>query len=93
MSNESVITTGPGGTMYAGKDSVELFRANLLKNSLRMASRGLKPTRGFTLKYGLELCRRYTGRGYKRTEVEQAIKDLTVWIETMKSAIPVEHKE
>jgi hypothetical protein len=37
----------------------------------------------------LKLVKRYTGKTYKRTEVERAIADLTIWIETMKSAIPV----
>jgi hypothetical protein len=34
----------------------------------------------------------YTGQTYRRTEIERARADLTVWIETMKSAIPIENK-
>jgi len=33
-----------------------------------------------------------SARRYRRTEASQAITDLTVWIETMKSAIPIEVK-
>ena len=84
----SEITIGPkGATCFAGPDATELFRAMTLRSALRLAKHGIKATRGFSLTKGLAMCERYTGRKYKRTEAQQAMDDLTVWIETMKSAI------
>lgn len=79
-----------GGVIYEGRDAIELFRAATLKTALKLLSVGITPTHGFTMKRSLELTAQYTGQKYKRTEVQRAIADLTVWIETMKSAIPVE---
>lgn len=89
---QSEIITGSGGTMFAGPDAVELFRAATLKAALRLLKVGIKPTRGLTLTKALAMVTPYTGQTYKRGEVAKAIADLTVWIETMKSAIPVVQK-
>jgi hypothetical protein len=87
-SSKSEIIISPGGTTYAGPDATELFRAAALKAALKLAIAGIPATRGFTLTKGLALCIRYTGRTYRRTEAAQALADLQVWIETMKSALP-----
>lgn len=89
---ESVIIVGEGHTTFAGPDATELFRAAVLRSALGLLAKGITPTRGMTLTRTLQAVERYTGRKYKRTEAARASADLTVWIETMKSAIPVEHK-
>ncbi len=48
------------------------------------------PSRGVTLKKMLDMATVYTGQVYKRTEIDKAKQNLNVWLETMKSAIPVE---
>jgi hypothetical protein len=88
--SESKIEIGRFGVCYSGPDATELFRAKVIKNGLRLATRGIKPTRGWTLTNGLAMCERYTGKTYKRTQVEQAIRDLQVWIDTMTAALPIE---
>lgn len=85
----SEIIVGKGGTMFAGPDATELFACAVLRSALGLLEVGIKPTRGYTMKKALMACKRYTGKDYKRTQVAQAKADLTVWIETMKSALPV----
>jgi len=86
------ITIRNGSTTFAGYDATELFRAATIRSALGLLLKGIQPTRGMTLTKTLALCERFTGRRYRRTEADQAIFDLTVWIETMKSAIPTEVK-
>lgn len=87
---QSAIVVGKGGTLFAGHDAVQLFRAIALNSALRMLKAGLQPTRGLTRTKALAMVTPYTGQTYKRTELDRAAQDLHVWIETMKSAIPVE---
>jgi hypothetical protein len=90
---DSNITVSQGGTTYAGPDAVNLYRAAVIRSALKLLIKGIKPTRGATMTSTLALVKEYTGKTYKRTEGERAIDDMTIWIETMKSAIPVEHKD
>lgn len=90
---DSIITQGKGGTMFAGHDAVHLYRAAVLRSSLKLLQAGIRPTRGVTMTKALQMVAEYTGKTYKRTQSNNAIADLTIWIETMKSAIPVEHTD
>jgi hypothetical protein len=85
----SEIRTSKSSVTYSGSDAVELFRAATLRSALGLLQKGIMPTRGLNMTKALGLAERYTGRKYKRTESAAAIRDITVWIETMKSAIPV----
>lgn len=73
---------------FSGKDAVEVFRAATLASAIGLLAKGIKPTRGLTMKKALAMAERYTGRTYKRTEWEQARADIRVWVQTMKSALP-----
>lgn len=88
--DSSIVQFGAGGVTYAGPDAVNLFRAAMIRSSLKLLQKGIRPTRGMTMTRTLALVGAYTGKTYKRTQSEAAINDLTVWIETMKSAIPIE---
>lgn len=92
MQESSITHFGNGGVTLAGPDAVRVFAAATLSSALGLMAKGISPTRGFTLKRGLAMAKEYTGQTYKRTEVERARRDLKVWIETMKSAIPTEVK-
>jgi len=87
--SDSQIIVHRGSTTFAGPDATELFRATVLRSAIGLGMKGIRATRGFTLTKGLAMAERYTGKRYKRTQGEQAMADLTVWIETMKSALPV----
>lgn len=91
---DSYINAGAGGTSFVGPDAVELFRAITLRNGISMHQKcGMIPTRGMGIVNMFKLAHQYTGQKYKRGEHQRAIDDLTVWIETMRSAIPVTGNE
>ena len=87
---DSSIKVSQAATTFVGPDATELFRAVTIRSALRLLMNGITPRRGVTLTKTLKLVEKYTGRSYKRTEAAQALDDLKVWIETMKSAIPVD---
>lgn len=60
----------------SGTDAVDIYRIRCLISALGLLEKGIKPTRGFTITYGLTLATQYTGNKYKRTEIEQAKQDL-----------------
>jgi hypothetical protein len=88
--DDSRIVAGPGGILFAGRDATEFYRVVVLRSAIGLLEMGIRPRRGYTMKMALAACERYTGRKYKRTEAARAQADLTVWIETMHSALPVE---
>ena len=89
---ESKITVTNGvATCYSGPDATELFSAMNVRMGLKLAKVGIKLTRGVGYSDLLKMTKRYTGQTYKRGEYDRALADLQVWIETMKSALPVEH--
>lgn len=77
-------------SVASGREAVECIRVATLMSALGLLSHGIQPTRGFTMKKALTMAATYTGRTYKRTEWETARTDLKVWLENMKSTIPVE---
>lgn len=84
----------PDGSLASanGTDAVRCYQVACLISALKMmrVSNGrVIPTRGYTMTKGLRMASTFTGRTYKRTEAEQAERDLRVWLENMKSTIPV----
>ncbi len=63
-------------TSFNGENAVDLFRIRVLSSGLGLLSKGISPTRGFTLSKALLMATQYTGKKYKRTQVEQAREDL-----------------
>ena len=93
MNDDSCIIVGKEGTTFVGRDATELVRAVMLANSLRLyVKSGIIPTRGVTITRMLQMAHRYTGKAYKRGQAALAAADVAVWIETMKSALPVEER-
>jgi hypothetical protein len=90
---ESMIVCTPTGTTFAGPDATSLYRVMILESSLRLwLKTGLIPTKGFTIMKMLALAETYTAKHYKRGQAELAAYDLRVWIDAMKSAMPIEVK-
>lgn len=75
---------------FNGPDAVQCYRVAVLMQSLSLLSKGIRPTRGLTMKKALLIAKEYTGQDYKRSEWQRAKDDLKVWLETMKSALPTE---
>jgi hypothetical protein len=91
MSDSFIESTG-GGVAFVGSDAVALYRAMTIRHALRLLQVGIKPTRGVSMTRALRLVQAYTGKTYKRTESSQAIADLSVWIDNMRSALPIKGK-
>jgi hypothetical protein len=75
---------------FDGPDAVEVYRVAVLIQAIGLLSKGIKPTRGLSMKKALLIAKEYTGQDYKRSEWQRAKDDLKVWLETMKSALPTE---
>jgi hypothetical protein len=88
MNSEIRITSG--GTMYSGPDAVAMYRAVTVKVAIETYARTkMRMTRNATPTVLLGIAGEYTGKKYKRGQYDQAAKDLAVWIETMRAALPV----
>jgi hypothetical protein len=91
------ITVSKGATTFAGPAGVDVFRANLLKSSLRLfAKTGIIPTRGVSGSKLLKLATQYTGITYKagakvRESAEVAARDLEAVVSGKLEAIKIEH--
>ncbi len=91
MTEESYIRVSQGSTSYVGPDATQYFRVKMLRHALMgWLKFKMIPTRGVNLTKMLKMAEEYTGNKYKRTQVQWAIEDLDVWINTMRAAMPVE---
>lgn len=91
--DNSAITLHDGGTSITGKDGMLYYKAITLKSSLSLfikTGNRIIPTRGVTGPVMLRLASEFSGKTYKRGQYQQALDDLSVWIETMKAALPIE---
>lgn len=87
--DNSAIILVSGSVIFAGPDGVALFKAIGLRAMLKVVKDGAAAS-GLSGTKVLALCREYTGKKYRRGAYDVAVADMTVWIENMKSALPVE---
>jgi hypothetical protein len=92
MTDQSSVTYDRDGNAvcFSGPDAVHMFRAAALRSAIGLLSKGIRPTRGMTMTKALIMAGEYTGKTYKRGQHEQAMADLSVWVQTMKLALPSE---
>ena len=96
MRDDSFIKHTSSGPMFVGPDAVRLQQAITLRSAIKMyvmSSGQIIPTRGMGITKMLALAGTITGKTYKRTQTTQAQADLHIWIETMKSALPIFSQE
>jgi len=89
--DNSAIVHSRGGSITLTGDAIQLYAAAQLRGSITLYIKcGLIPTRGVTIRRMLDITKKYTGKDYKnsRGEQQRAVEDLTVWINTMKAAMP-----
>lgn len=91
--SEPEIQYNKDGSLRAliGREAVDLMRVQTIISGIRMniATGGkLMLTRGATITRLLQLAGEYTGKSYKRSEKQEAMDDLRVWFNNMKSTIP-----
>jgi hypothetical protein len=76
---------------FVGADAVALYRAAAIASALRFyAKTGMKVNTAYTPTNMLKAATGITGKAYKRGQYTQAAADLSVWVETMKAALPHE---
>lgn len=91
MANESELIVRNGKVVsYVGPDATNLFRAITLRSALAMyAELKLLPARNIRAKDLLRMASAYSGKKYARGGHAQAAKDVQVWVETMRAALPI----
>lgn len=90
--SDSSIRISASGTTFSGPDAVAYFHALSLKSHIQMYVKSggqIIPTRGVGITKMLAIASEFTGVKYKRTQTAQALDDLSVWIATMQSALPI----
>ncbi len=87
---ESYIESNSGHTTFVGPDATKLYQAMTLVSGLRMYAKcGIIPTRGWPVSRMIALASQFTGKRYKRGEASKAAADVQIWIEAMKTALPI----
>jgi len=89
MSDSYIARHKTGGVTFVGGDATELVSVTVLRSMIHGMRKGLKFS--ISQRGALDSAARYTGRNYKRSELALAEQHLTIWIETMRSALPVVH--
>lgn len=88
--SDSEVRLNDGSTAYVGQDATLLFAAVTLRSAIKLHKKtGMIPTRGMTITKMLAQAGKIANKTYRRGEHDRAINDLTIWINTMKAAIPV----
>jgi hypothetical protein len=96
MSESSIHIGKSGAVSYSGPDAVAYFRARSLRSALQLyikTNGQVIPTRGMGITNMLRAAGEITNTKYKRTQAAMAIDDLTIWIATMQSALPITSDE
>jgi len=92
--DESFISVGKGFTTFVGPDATRMFAAASLRGAIGLyLETRMKASRVHTPTRMLAAASAITRKPYKRGQLAQAHADLTVWIETMKAALPVIDRE
>ena len=89
MTDSYVKHHADGGTTFVGPDATNFVRAVTLRAALRMyAETKMRLARNITPTQMLTMAGEYTGKVYLRGDYTLAAEELSVWIETMRAALP-----
>lgn len=90
MAQQAQIVHSAGGTLFAGRAAVDVFRLVTLKVACNSyAKHGLIMTRGLTATKLLKLASDATGKTYKRGQHAQAAADLDAAITAARAGVEV----
>ena len=95
MTDEIVYNKDGSLAALNGKDAIQLMRVQTIMSGIRLniaTNNKMQLTRGATITRLLSMASEYTGKKYKRTQKQEALDDLNVWFQTMKSALPTREK-
>lgn len=86
---ESSIKHHAGGTMFAGREAVDVFRGIVIANALEFyAKTGMKVNRAYTPTAMLGAAKGITGKTYKRGQYAAAAADIREAVRIARAAIP-----
>lgn len=89
----SHIEVSPHVTTFVGEDATRLFAATVLRGAIRLyVKSGIKVSSAYTPTAMAFAASGYTGKTYKRSQLDKALVDLSTWIETVKANLSVEIK-
>jgi hypothetical protein len=77
-----------GVAIFSGPEAVSVFQAVTIRSALRLLAIGIRPSRGYTIAKTLAAASRITGMPYRRSQIEEARRDLLVWSDMMRSELP-----
>ena len=85
------VTLSPNGeaTSFSGEDGTTLFQAIALRSALKLHKVGIKVNRHTRTKDLFAIATRFTGNAYKARAYDQAIADMSQWIERAKAQIEI----
>jgi len=92
MTESYLVKDETGGiSAYVGPDATRLASAKTLRGAIKLykACR-VVPFRGMTITKMLNAATGISHKKYKRGEIDNAIRDLDIWINDMIMALPVE---
>lgn len=79
------INQNGGGMTFAGEDGTSLFQAVALRSALKLHKVGIKINRHTRTKDLFMIASQITGKVYKAKAFDDAMADLTAWIEQAKA--------
>jgi len=91
MTESYVVARMDKALSYVGPDATKYAAVKILRGAIKLhRDTGMIPTRGMTITRMLQSATTITGRLYKgKTKHDDAIYDLTKWIDAMRAALPV----
>lgn len=87
MSQPAITLTANGGGSFVGTVGVDAFRLIMVLQALKMLKVGLVSTRGMTQGKALMLASNYTGRRYKRGQIDLAISDMETAVKARRETL------
>lgn len=89
--HDSYILTRTDGQVisYVGEDATRYYQARIILAGLKALKQGMRLTRTATHTNALKMTSQFTGKQYKRGQIDLAIADLTDWVALMMLAMPV----
>lgn len=89
--HDSYILTQPDGQVisYVGEDAARYYQARIVLAALRAIKAGFRMTRTATPTNLYKTAKQFTGKDYKRGQIDLAIADMEHWVSYMMLALPI----
>lgn len=72
-------------TTFDTPEAISRYRAVVCKGALKLFKVGLCPGRGWTKTRAMQMASEFTGKTYKRGQLEVALKDMTDYVANLRA--------